>query len=221
MSKPTGTSIVRILIIDDHPVVREGLAQRIARQPGFEVCGETGDFSEALQLVGTCKPDVAIVDLSLKSGHGLDLVKRIKARNPEVRMLVWSMHPESLYAERALRAGAMGYLTKEHGTQKIIEAINCLLEGDVYLSDPMAQHLLNTTAGDQAQTKSLLDRLSDRELETFELLGQGLNTAEIAAKMSLSPKTVETFRARIKDKLHLKKRTELLQRAMQWVMENR
>jgi DNA-binding NarL/FixJ family response regulator len=211
---------VRILIVDDHPVVREGLCARLAKQPDLEVCAETGDFTEALELIGTADPDIAIIDLSLKTGHGLELIKRFKARKPGVRILVWSMHPDSLYAERALHAGALGYVNKENATEQIIEAIHRLCEGKVYLSEPMAQRILTHAAADAAEV-SPLENLSDRELETFELLGQGLDTAQIAQKMCLSPKTVETYRARIKEKLHVRKGSELMQRAVQWVMENR
>src|SRR5207244_1700398 len=128
---------VRVLIVDDHPVVREGLSARLEKQPDLEICGQTGDFSEALELAATLNPHIAIIDLSLKTGHGLELIKRIKAQKSSVRILVWSMHPESLYAERALRAGALGYVNKENATEQIIEAIRCLQEGKVFLSEPM------------------------------------------------------------------------------------
>ena len=211
---------IKVLIVDDHPVVREGLSARLETQPDLEVCGQTGDVTEALEMVAALDPDIAIIDLSLKTGHGLDLIKRIKSHKPSVRMLVWSMYPDSLYAERALHAGAMGYVNKENATDQIIEAIRRLQEGKVFLSEPMSQRLLSQAAHSSAQT-SPLDGLSDRELETFELLGQGLDTVQIAAKMCVSPKTIETYRARIKEKLQLRKSTELLQRAVQWVMENK
>jgi DNA-binding NarL/FixJ family response regulator len=216
----SGKGTIKILIVDDHPVVREGLSARLEKQADLEVCGQTGDFNEALQMSVSAAPDIAIIDLSLKTGHGLELIKRIKARNPSVRILVWSMYPDSLYAERALHAGAMGYVNKENATDQIIEAIRRLQEGKIFLSEPMAQRLLSQAAADSAQI-SPLENLSDRELETFELLGQGMDTVQIADKMCLSPKTVETYRARIKDKLHLRKSTELMQRAVQWVMENK
>jgi DNA-binding NarL/FixJ family response regulator len=216
----TRKGAIKILIVDDHPVVREGLSARLEKQPDLQVCGQTGDFNEALQLIATADPDIAIIDLSLKTGHGLELIKRIKARKPSVRILVWSMYPDSLYAERALHAGAMGYVNKENATDQIIEAIRRLQEGKIFLSEPMAQRLLSHAAADAAKI-SPLESLSDRELETFELLGQGMDTIQIAAKMGLSPKTVETYRARIKEKLRLRKSTELMQRAVQWVMENK
>jgi DNA-binding NarL/FixJ family response regulator len=216
----SGAQAVKILIVDDHPVVREGLAARLEKQPDLEVCGQTGDFAEALQLAADLDIDVAVIDLSLKSGHGLELIKRIKARKPSVRVLVWSMHPDSLYAERALHAGALGYVNKENATEQIVDAIRRIQEGKVYLSEPMAERILSHATTD-AMVISPLESLSDRELETFELVGQGLDTAQIAVKMCLSPKTVETYRARIKEKLQLRKGSELMQRAVQWVMENR
>ena len=216
------TQAARILIVDDHPAVREGLALRIAGQPDLEVCGEAADVVEALHLIATTQPDVAIIDLALKTGNGLDLIKRVKARNDSVRMLVWSMYNESLYAERALRAGAMGYINKEHATDQIITAIRCVLEGKVYLSEPMSSKLLGRLVhGDGAQVgRSPVESLSDRELEAFELMGQGLSTEQIAATMHISPKTVETYRARIKEKLGLSNITELVHQAARWVFKN-
>src|SRR5260370_32806144 len=166
------------------------------------------------------KPDVAIVDLSLKTGHGLELIKRLKAHNPDLKILVWSMHPESLYAERVLHAGALGYINKENATDQIIEAIRRVRDNKVYLSAVMSERLLSPAAGAPSERFSL-SRLSDRELETFELLGQGLNSVQVAAKMRLSPKPVETYRSRIKEKLDLHKGTELVQRTVQWVLEKR
>jgi DNA-binding NarL/FixJ family response regulator len=212
----------RILIVDDHPAVREGLALRISRQQDMEVCGEASDVGEALRCVANSNPDVAIVDVSLRTGHGLDLIKRIKARGNSIPILVWSMHSESLYAERALRAGAMGYITKEHATDKIIAAIRRVLDGKVYLSDSLAESLLNRAVGKgrSAVEQSPIDILSDRELEVFQFLGQGLDTQQIAERMHISPKTVETYRARLKEKLNLTSGSELLRKAMQWVLES-
>ena len=212
----------RVLIVDDHPAVREALALRIGRQPDLEVCGEAADMSEALRLVAETQPDVAVIDISLKTGSGIDLIKRIKDRNDHVRMLVWSMHSESLYAERALRAGALGYINKDQATDKIVEAIRRVLEGKVWLSEAMAERMLQRTvgAGRQDVKPSSVQSLSDRELEAFELIGHGKTTEQVAAKMHVSPKTVETFRARIKEKLDLNNMTELVQHATQWVIEN-
>ncbi len=212
----------RILIVDDHPAVREALASRIGRQPDLEVCGEAADMSEALGLVADTQPDLAVVDISLKTGNGIDLIKRIKDRNDSVRMLVWSMHSESLYAERALRAGALGYINKDQATDKIVEAIRRVLEGKVYLSDAMAEKMLHRAVGGGREevTRSPLAALANRELEVFRLIGQGVKTAEIAERLHLSVKTVETYRDRIRLKLDLSDGTELAHYATQWVLEN-
>jgi len=212
----------RILIVDDRPAVREALALRIGRQPDLKVCGEAADMSEALRLVARTQPDVAVVDISLKSGSGIDLIKRIKDRDDSVRMLVWSMHSESLYAERALRAGALGYINKDQATNKIIDAIRRVLEGKVYLSDAMAEKMLHRAVGGGREdvTRSPLDTLADRELEVFRLIGQGVKTAEIAERLHLSVKTVETYRDRIRQKLDLSDGTALAHYATKWMLEN-
>ena len=212
----------RILIVDDHPAVREALASRIGRQPDLEVCGEAAEMSEALRLVADTQPDLAVVDISLKTGSGIDLIKRIKDRNDSVRMLVWSMHSESLYAERALRAGALGYINKDQATDKIIEAIRRVLEGKVYLSDAMAEKMLHRAVGvgREEVTRSPLDALADRELEVFRLIGHGVKTAEIAKQLHVSVKTVETYRDRIRQKLNQSDGTKLAHYATQWVLEN-
>ena len=211
-----------VLIVDDHPAVREALAMRIGRQPDLEVCGEAADMSEALRLVADTQPDVAVVDISLKTGCGIDLIKRIKDRNDAVRMLVWSTHSESLYAERALRAGALGYINKDQATDKIVEAIRRVLEGKVYLSDAMAETMLHRAVGGERKevTRSPLDALANRELEVFRLIGQGVKTAEIAERLHLSVKTIETYRDRIREKLDLSDGTELAHYATQWMLEN-
>jgi DNA-binding NarL/FixJ family response regulator len=212
----------RVLIVDDHPAVREALALRISRQPDLEVCGEAADTSEALRLVAETQPDVAVVDISFKTGNGIDLIKRIKDRNDNVRILVWSMHSESLYAERALRNGALGYITKDQATDRIVEAIRRVLTGKVWLSDAMAERLLQRAVGGGRQEVKCapLDALADRELEVFRLIGQGVKTAEIAERLHLSVKTVETYRDRIRQKLDLDDGTKLAHYATQWVLEN-
>jgi DNA-binding NarL/FixJ family response regulator len=212
----------RILIVDDHPAVREALALRIGRQPDLEVCGEATDMNEGLRLVADTQPDLAVVDISLKTGSGIDLIKRIKDRNDSVRLLVWSMHSESLYAERALRAGALGYINKDQATDKIVEAIRRVLEGKVYLSDVMAETMLRRAVGGgrEGVTRSPLDALADRELEVFRLIGEGVKTAEVAERLHLSVKTVETYRVRIRQKLDLSDGVELAHFATQWVLEN-
>lgn len=212
----------RILIVDDHPAVREALASRIARQPDLEVCGEAADMAEALRLVGDTRPDAAVIDLSLKTASGIDLIKRIKDRDNRIRVLVWSMHSESLYAERSLRAGALGYINKDQATDKIVEAIRRVLDGKVYLSDAIAEKVLHRSvgAGQEDENRSPIDTLADRELEVFRLIGQGVKTSEIAEKLHLSIKTVETYRDRIRKKLELCDGTKLAHFATQWVLEN-
>jgi DNA-binding NarL/FixJ family response regulator len=212
----------RVLIVDDHPVVREGLAARFAAEPDLEVCGEAEDVAGALSLLKSAHPNFVIVDVSLKSGNGIDLVKRMRAHDENVRILVWSMYPENLYAERALRAGAQGYVHKGRPTRELLTAIRAILEGRVYLSGDQADRLLRRMVGGTKEPEaSPVELLSDRELEAFEFMGHGRTTDQIAETMRISPKTVETYRARIKEKLSLDNVTELVQRATQWVLENR
>ena len=212
----------RVLIVDDHPAVREALAIRIGRQRDLKVCGEAADMGEALRLVAEARPDVAVIDISLKAGSGIDLITRIKDRDAYVRILVWSMHSEALYAERALRAGALGYVNKDQATDRIVAAIRRVREGKVYLSDAMAERLLQRAVGGAraAVTRSLVELLADRELEVFRLIGGGAKTAEIAERLHLSVKTVETYRDRIRQKLDLSDGTRLSHYATQWVLEN-
>jgi DNA-binding NarL/FixJ family response regulator len=212
----------RILIVDDHPAVREALAFRIGRQRDLEVCGEAIDMSQALHLIAETQPDLVVVDISLKASNGIDLIKRIKERNDSVRILVWSMHGESLYAERALHAGALGYINKDQATDTVVEAIRRVLDGKVYLSDAMAEKLLNRSVGEGRKeiTRLPLDSLADRELEVLRLIGQGLKTAEIAKQMHLSVKTVETYRDRIRQKLDLSDGTELAHFATLWMLKD-
>jgi DNA-binding NarL/FixJ family response regulator len=207
--------------VDDHPVVREGLVMHLTTQPDLEVCGEAEDLPGALALLERTRPDVAIIDISLKNSNGIELIRRIKERDDGVRALVWSMYPESLYAERALRAGAHGYLNKGQATRHVLDAIRAILQGKVYISGGVADQLLQRVVGRKPEARSAIDTLSDRELEAFQLIGEGLTTEAIAVKMHVSPKTVETFRARIKEKLGIGKLTELIQRAAQWVVESK
>lgn len=221
-SAPTSapkTTRAKILIVDDHPAVREGLALRIAGQPDLEVCGQAADVPEALRALPATRPDIAVVDISLKNGNGLDLIKRLKTHPHPVRILVWSMHGENLYAERALRAGAEGYITKEEATDQIIEAIRQVRDGKIYLSERMKEQFLKRAVANAANpVRSPVEDLSDRELEVFQMIGQGSDTQAIAKKMFLSPKTVETYISRVKKKLDLATSRELLQRAAQWEM---
>ena len=210
----------RVLIIDDHPAVREGLLYRLGRVAHLEVCGEADDAASALELVSQTLPDLVIVDISLKSGNGIDLVKRIKLLDDSIRILVWSMHPDSIYAERAIRAGAQGYINKEQATDKMVEAIAQVLAGRIYLSEPMANKILQLAAGGrQMLEQSPVERLSDRELEAFRLLGQGLDSHQVAMQMHITSRTVDTYRARIKTKLKCQTGRQLVQCAIQWVLE--
>lgn len=212
----------RVLIVDDHPAAREGLSVRISNQPDLEVCGEAADVADALQVLAATRPDVAVIDIQLKTGDGLDLVKRIKARHESVRILVWSVYPDKLYAERALNAGALGYINKEHTTGRIVDAIRRVRDGKVYLCDEIAESLLSqAVGGTQALRESPIDSLSDRELEVFRLIGQGLSTAQLAQRLHLSRHTIDTHRQRIKEKLSLATASELTQAATRWVLERK
>jgi DNA-binding NarL/FixJ family response regulator len=219
-SPEAGPGKAKVLIVDDHPVVREGLGMHLSAQPDLEVCGEAEDLPGALALVSS-GPDVAIIDISLKNSNGIELIRRIRDRDDPVRILVWSMYPESLYAERALRAGAQGYLHKGQATHHVLDAVRTILQGRVYVSGVLADQLLHRVVGRKHEEQSAIDSLSDRELEAFQLIGEGLTTEAIAEKMHVSPKTVETFRARIKDKLGIPNLPELIQRAVQWVVESK
>lgn len=214
------TERARILIVDDHPLVRSGLRVLIDDEPDLQVCGEAADADEAIRMLDAHKPDLLIVDLSLKESSGLDLIKRVHLRNPEVKILVSSMFDESLYAERVLNAGALGYVHKQEAMEKVIEAIRCVLYGRVYLSTAMSDRMLHRlTSKQQAANQSPVETLSDRELEVFELIGRGRSTSDIARQLHLSVKTVETHREKIKVKFNLKTGSELHQHAVRWFLE--
>jgi DNA-binding NarL/FixJ family response regulator len=211
----------RILIVDDHPAVRQGVIAIVSHEPDLLICGEAGDAPDAMQQIPALMPDVAVIDISLKSSNGIDLAKRIKAEYPAVRMLVWSMFPDTLYAMRALRAGALGYLNKSDSTEQLVEAIRTVAQGDVYLTKETSQRLLQETFSSQVRGEGSLplDLLSDRELEVFKLIGEGLSTQQIAESMALSVSTIETYRQRIKTKLNIQSRTELVYAAVQWLLK--
>jgi DNA-binding NarL/FixJ family response regulator len=211
---------VRILIVDDHPMVREGMAMRIAGQRDLEVCGEAAAEDEALALVEETGPDLVIVDISLKSGHGLELIKQVHTRHPTVQMLVVSGFQESLYAERALRAGARGYLNKQESSAKLLEAIRTVLSGERYVSPELARRLVAQALGTRDETKTPIEQLSDRELEIFRMIGQGQTSGAIASKLHLSTHTIDTHRENIKRKLGAHNAAELNRQAVQWVLEN-
>ncbi len=210
----------RVFIIDDHPIVREGLALQIGGEPDMVVCGEAEDVADALARLPAAVPDAILVDISLKTGNGIDLVKRIRARDSTVRILVWSMHAENLYAERALRAGANGYVNKRDATRQVLEGLRVVLAGKVYVSADLASQLLTRLVSGSRAAAGAVALLTDRELEAFNLLGRGLSTQQIAEQMHVSPKTVETYRIRVKEKLGLTTLAELIQRATHWVLEN-
>ena len=199
-SSPFGTKTVKrkVLIVDDHPIVRHGLGELIARQPDLEVCGEAADSSEALRQVEVIRPDVAVVDISLDGDNGIELVERIKALYPDVKTLVSLMHDEKTLAGRALRAGALGYISKRESIRKVVDAIRQVLRGEIYLSPRMASRLLQRAAVGEPLDHDPVETLSNRELEVFEMIGQGMNTQQIAGKLGLSPRTIETHRKKIR-----------------------
>ena len=212
----------RILIVDDHPAVRDGLAVRISSQPDMEVCGEAADVADALEVFEATEPDLVVVDIQLKTGDGLDLVKRLKVRNEDALILVWSMYPDALYAPRALRAGALGYINKEKTTDRIVDAIRRVGDGKVYVSEEMAEKLLSDKVGGQRSVNaSPVDSLSDRELEVFRLIGDGLTASEIARRLHLSTHTIDTHRQRIKQKLNLETASELTRTATRWMLDGK
>ena len=214
----SGTNKRTVLIVDDHPIVRQGLAQLINQEKDLEVCGQAEDAHEAMQAIRQLQPDMVIVDIALKDTSGMELIKDLKVRYPDLPVLTLSMHDEAVYGERALRAGARGYVMKQEATGKVVTAIRRVLSGEVYVSEGMAAKMVSKLVGGGTRTASSpADSLSDRELEVFRMIGEGFGTREMAEKLHLSIKTVETYRAHIKDKLGLQDANELLRTAIQWV----
>ena len=208
----------RILLIDDHPIMRHGLAQLIRMETDLEVCGEAGSAADGLTAVQQLKPDLAIVDLTLPDKHGLELIKDILAVMPDTRCIVLSMHDESLYAERGLRAGAKGYLMKETAAENLITAIQRVLGGGIYVSDAMSSRLLEQATGQRGKAGTTgVNQLSDREIEVLEMIGKGIATKIIADKLNISARTVEAHRAHIKEKLGITDGAALVRYAVQWV----
>ena len=208
----------RIVIVDDHPLFRKGLQELIHSDGTFAVCGEAGNAAEAMEVIRKLNPDLAIVDLSLPGANGIELIKNIRAEFPKLPILVLSMHDESLYAVRALRAGADGYVMKHEAMANVIQAIREVFNGRPYLSPAMAAQVITKFAHRQAEGETdAVEKLSDRELEILELIGKGKEVREIAKLLHLSPKTVETHRAHIKDKLDLKNSREVARFALQWL----
>ncbi len=208
----------KIFVVDDHAVVREGLKRMLEKTGEFVVCGEAGDGYDALESLAKCTPDILIIDVGLKGMNGIELIKQIKQRFPPFPILVMSMFDEFIYAERAFRAGASGYIMKEESIDLVIEAMRRVLSGKTYMSEKMTERVLNNFSGVRKDpTCSPNDLLTDRELEVFQLLGKGLNKTQIADQLNLSVKTVDSYREQIKEKLKLSDSSELLQHAIQWV----
>jgi len=208
----------RIMIVDDHPIMREGLTRVIEENGDLVVCAQAESIQRALELVETTQPDLIIVDIALGGQNGLELIKDVKVRHPKLPMLVHSMHEEQVYAQRSLRAGARGYLMKQEPAPKLLQAVRQVLGGEVYLSETMTRQMLHRMAGGwSGKDVSPVERLSDRELEVFELLGQGQKTKEIAHHLHLSVKTVQTYCEHLKEKLLLRDGTSLVRFAVQWV----
>lgn len=209
---------IKVLLVDDHPILRAGLGRLINQEADMMICGEAEDGATAFDLVGTLNPDIAVIDISLKGSNGIELVKNLKARYPELPTMVLSMHDESLYAERALRAGSLGYIMKEEAIEQVLVAIRKVLQGEIFLSEKMKSKMLQQMASGKGKViSSPIEQLTDRELEVFRLIGEGCSTRQIAGQLHLSVRTVEAYREYIKSKLNLKNATELVQHAFHWV----
>ncbi len=220
-AKSRGTRSVmerRILLVDDHPMTREGLAAIINRQADLAVCGQAGSPAEAMSALAELQPDLMVTDMTMPGRSGIEFIKDVHAMRPELPMLVLSMHDELLYAERALRAGARGYLMKDAGSARVLEVIRLILTGQSYVSPQMSARLLDAVTGRRPRgSTSPIEKLSDREFEVFQLLGNGKSTKEVAQALNLSPKTVDVHRGRIKEKLQLKDAPSLIHHAVRWV----
>ncbi len=210
----------KLLIVDDHPIVRRGLAELLARELGAEVRDGADNVADAMKEVEAFRPDLVVVDMSLNDSSGIDLIAQIKARCVDVKTIAWSMFDEKVFAERALRAGAIGYVNKKEPIDNMVYAVRQALQGNVYLSPQMTTRLLRRACGGETPQGDPIQRLSNREIEVFQMLGNGMTTKQIGRKLNLSPKTIETHRENIKTKLDLKNAAELNRRAVQWVLEN-
>jgi DNA-binding NarL/FixJ family response regulator len=207
----------RIILVDDHPVMRQGFARIIEDQPDLEVCAQFDSAAGVLEAAQKQTPDLIVVDICLDDAHGLELIKDLRAQHERLPILALSMYDELLYAERAVRAGANGYVMKRSDTSSVIEAIRTVLDGGLWLGEGIRERMLDKFLGRKAANASSLEGLSDREFEVFQLIGQGLKTRQIAGKLSISPKTVDTYRAHLKEKLNLENGTELVRHALHWV----
>jgi DNA-binding NarL/FixJ family response regulator len=210
--------VLDVVLVEDHPMFREQLAQLINKEPGLKISGEADNVQDALQLIEQKNPDIAIVDLTLKGPSGLELLKDLKAKEIDVPVLVLSMHDEALYAERVLKAGARGYITKNEVSKEVMTAIYAVLRGEIYLPARIASRILESVAVGRKGENGVTE-LTDRELEVFELIGRGRSTREISNQLHLGVSTVDTYRARIKTKLHLENSSQLCHEAIRWVSE--
>lgn len=211
------TDHIRVYLVDDHPAIRKAIRDVVESTIDIEICGESNSSDEAFRDFEETELDVAIIDISLNDAHGLDLVQKMQAQYPDVQTIVFSMYDETVYAERAIRAGASGYLMKSAATEKVIDATRSVCEGEVYLSDEMSSRILNTVArGQTSEPRFAIDELTDREMAVFQMLGQGYNMEEIQDRLNLSRKTIETYRRRAKEKLGFDTVSELLQHAVKW-----
>lgn len=206
----------KVFLIDDHPILRQGLALFIDREPDLKVCGEADDATSALQAIQDSTPDFVVLDISLEGPDGLELLKILRARYPKLPVLILSMHDESLYAERALRAGANGYIMKQEATDKVLTAIRHILGGDIYLSERLTKRMLQQFVSGSVSPRDPIAKLSDRELEVYRLIGAGRGTRQIADELHVSTKTIESYQAHIKEKLALRNARELVQHAIEW-----
>jgi DNA-binding NarL/FixJ family response regulator len=208
----------KVFLIDDHPIVRQGLALFIDREPDLMVCGEADGATSALQAIREAAPDFVVLDISLDGPDGLELLKTLRVRYPNLPVLVLSMHDEAVYAERALRAGANGYIMKQEATDRVLTAIRHILSGDVYLSDRLTKRMLQQFVNGSVSPRDPLAKLSDRELEVYRLIGAGHSTRQIADELHVSTKTIESYQAHIKEKLALRNARELVQHAVEWAV---
>lgn len=217
LDRPSQNGKKTVLVVDDHPLMRQGLALLINQQQDLRVCGEAEEAQAAMHAIAQLRPDIMILDISLNGPDGLDILKTIRTSNPDLPVLILSMHDEAIYAERALRARANGYIMKQEATEKVLVAVRRILNGEVYLSERMSNKMLQQyIGGAPSMIQSRIASLSDRELEVFRMIGEGRGTREIAEELHLSIKTVETYQAHIKEKLALRSGRELIQHAIQW-----
>jgi DNA-binding NarL/FixJ family response regulator len=216
-TRQSSETVKRVVIVDDHPIMRQGLAQLIRMESGLELCGEAGSAREGLEIVSKLKPDLAVVDLTLPDKNGLELVKDIRVMHPATICLVLSMHDESLYGERSLRAGARGYVMKEEAADQLISAIHKIMSGGIYVSEALSVRMLEQITSPSRTRAAGIDSLTDRELEILELIGKGVATKNIATQLNISARTVEAHRAHVKEKLGISDGAALVRYAVQWV----